>query len=70
MSDCLRCDGPDCDTVGDFPYQGWWRLTNTTSEELMQQPQRLDFCSWQCLGAFTLHASGEVAEIQARIDRE
>lgn len=67
MADALRCDGPGCGKADVEPYLGWWRLENTSLVRLLGDRDRLDFCSWQCLGAFVLDQSGDVAEMERRI---
>lgn len=67
MADALRCDGPDCDHSGVSPFLGWWRLESTSLIVTAGQRERLDFCSWQCLGAFVLDQAGDVAELERQI---
>ena len=69
MSDALTCDGPDCEHAEAFPYLGWWQLTPAPPLLLGNPGHRLDFCSWECLGAFVFTQAADVAELQARIDR-
>lgn len=68
MSDALTCDGPGCDQVGEFPYLGWWRITNIATVMFVQTKTQVDFCSWECLGAFAFQHAGDVEELRSRID--
>lgn len=68
MSDALTCDGPGCHNVGEFPFLGWWRITNISTVLMVQPRTQVDFCSWECLGAFALQNAGGVEELQRRID--
>ena len=67
MADALACDGPDCTHVGREPFLGWWTLESVALVDTMEEPDRLDFCSWECLGAFVLDKAGDVAELERRI---
>ncbi len=67
MSDALACDGPDCEQTGRSPFLGWWTLENTSLLVTLGDLDRLHFCSWQCLGAFVMEKSGDVADLSRRI---
>lgn len=59
MSDARTCDGPGCDRVSTDPHVGWWQLEATTLS-VVGLRDRLDFCSWECLGAFVFDQAGQV----------
>ena len=63
MSDAVSCDGPDCPNVGRFPFLGWAHVTITGGSA------RMDFCSWGCLGAFVMDASGTVSAFEQELAR-
>lgn len=67
MTDALRCDGPGCERSDTTPFLGWWRLSSTSLIVTAGQHERLDFCSWGCLGAFVLDQSGDVADLERQI---
>lgn len=67
MSDALRCDGPGCENAGVFPYLGWWQLQAASPLIVLGEPGRLDFCSWECLGAFVFQQAADVNELERRI---
>ena len=67
MSDALSCDGKDCSSTSSAPFLGWWHLQNASLVRVFGQRDRLDFCSWECLGAFVFEAAEDVAEMQKRI---
>lgn len=67
MADALCCDGPGCTHVGRAPFLGWWSLESMSLVYTDDDPERLDFCSWECLGAFVLDKAGDVAELERRI---
>lgn len=68
MSDALSCDGPDCGKTGSPPYLGWWRLENAALVVIAgEQRDRLDFCSWECLGAFVMQEAGTVRDLERRL---
>lgn len=69
MSDALSCDGPGCDEHASFPYLGWWQLAPVPPLLLGNAGHRLDFCSWECLGAFVFQQASDVAELQERINQ-
>lgn len=68
MADARRCDGPDCDHTAESPFLGWWRLENASLVVTFGESDRLDFCSWACLGAFVMHKAGDVAELERRLN--
>lgn len=69
MSEALRCDGPGCDKVDSSAlYLGWWLVENASPVVIVGQPNRLDFCSWACLGAFVMEKSGDIAELARRVE--
>lgn len=71
MSDARRCDGPGCDHSDVAPFLGWWRLENAALEVMLgQTSERLDFCSWECLGAFVMAQSGTMRELEQRLRDE
>lgn len=67
MSDALACDGPDCQNTALAPYLGWWRLESAALVVVMGQRDRLDFCSWECLGAFVMQEAGTVRDLERRL---
>ena len=68
MSEALRCDGPDCESLGDHPFLGWWTL-ESSSLAAEGEEERLDFCSWACLGAFVFDKAADVETLAERITR-
>lgn len=69
MSDARQCDGPGCDKAEIAPWIGWWRLENAALV-IMGTPERLDFCSWECLGAFVMQEAGTVRDLERRLHDE
>lgn len=63
----MSCDGPDCDNVQLAPYLGWWHLVPASTIQFGFPPRRMDFCSWECLGAFVMEQAGGVADFEQRI---
>lgn len=59
MSDARTCDGPGCGKVSVEPHVGWWQLEAATLA-VVGLRERLDFCSWECLGAFVFDQAGLV----------
>lgn len=68
MADALKCDATGCDHYAAPPYLGWWHLTNASLLQVYGVKTRIDFCSWECLGAFVMQEAGTVADLQQRID--
>lgn len=68
MSDARQCDGPGCDKAEIAPWIGWWRLENAALVIMTgEHRDRLDFCSWECLGAFVMREAGTVADLERRL---
>lgn len=67
MSDARRCDGPGCRNAEVAPWIGWWRLENAALVVMFGERDHLDFCSWECLGAFVMQEAGTVAELEQRL---
>ena len=67
MSEALRCDGPGCDKIDANLRLGWWLVESASPVVIVGQPGRLDFCSWECLGAFVMEKSGDIAELSRQV---